>query len=280
MESIRKQSPSVFKFASLIKDIIASDRDVIVATGGFTGVGKSCLMTKIHASYAAMTGTYWGFDRMTWSNKELLKWIDGEGKDHKGRLKEGSSILVDELFRLFYRRLWFEKTRISTLSVLNMFRDRHLFVSGNIPTFWDLDPAFQTRVRFYIYVKERGHAWVFTQEENPFNADVWNINDNKRAFRKYRNPARLPNFLMSLYWDDWNPQEKEEYYRIRNSKRLLAEEEYTEAQQLEDKYKDIKKQRDIAIRGLFEYDKKLTNVRVADMVGLSHQTIREIRYGG
>lgn len=271
--------PSVYKFAGLVWDIIQSDRDVIVGAAGFTGSGKSCLFTKIFQAYSQLSGTYWDFDRMTWSNKELLKWIDGEGPEKTGQLAKNSGILVDELFRLFYRRLWYEKTRITTLSVLNMFRDRGLFVGGNIPNFWDLDPAFQNRVRFYIYVKERGHAWVFAQEENPFTADPWNVNENRKTFRKYKNPGRINNFVMSLYWDDWSPTEKEEYYEIRNKKRLTAEDEYKDQEEQKEKYTQIKKQRDTLILELFRREKKLTNVYIADLIGMAHQTIREIRHG-
>ncbi len=77
-----------------------------------------------------------------------------------------------------------------------MCRDRHLLIGGNIPNFWDLDTAFNSRIRFYVYIPNRGVAWVFEQENNPFSNDVWNRSKNEKGFRKYKNPYLLPNFYV------------------------------------------------------------------------------------
>ena len=163
-------------FAKLIHEVVQSDRDVNCGVAGFTGEGKSTFSTLLQKEYAKVSGTHWDFDRMTWSRKELIEWIDGKKKSKKdpktglreGQLPEYSAILPDELFGMFYRRKWFEEDQIDAIATFNMCRDRHLFLCGNVPNFWELDGGFINRIRFYVYVPQRGIAWVFTQENNPF----------------------------------------------------------------------------------------------------------------
>ena len=208
------------EFAKIIHDILKTDRDVNIAVGGMTGVGKSTFMAQLQKKYSEIADVYWGFDRMTWSRKELMKWIDGEGENKEGQLPEYSALLVDELFLLFYSRNWYERDQIDAISVFNMCRDRHLFIGGNVPNFWELDGAFRERMRFYIFIPRRGIAWVFEQEINPFVRDSWNVKENMHVFRRNKNPYKCKNFLMEISFPDFSPEEKEEYLKIRNLKRV------------------------------------------------------------
>jgi len=179
---------SIHNFAGVVSELLNSDRDCVIAVGGFTGEGKSCFTSQLAKQYCALNNTYWGFDRMTWLRKEMMKWIDGEGENKEGQLPQLSVIIPDELFSMFYKRQWYEAGQIDAISTFNMCRDRHLLVIGNVPNFWDLDGGFTNRIRFYVYIPKRGTAWVFEQENNPFTSDPWNINDNKKIFRKNKNP--------------------------------------------------------------------------------------------
>jgi len=268
-------------FAETIYKLSISDRDINIGVGGFTGEGKSCFLTKLFMNYSKYSSIRWGFNLMTWSRKELMFWIDGEMKkghrDFSKQLPEYSSILVDELFMLFYKRNWYDEGQIDSIGTLNMCRDRHLLIGGNIPNFWDLDTAFNSRIRFYVYIPNRGVAWVFEQENNPFSNDVWNRSKNEKGFRKYKNPYLLPNFLCEIHFNDWTPGEKSEYYAIRNKKRLLAL-DVNKDEKIE-RYTDIKKQRDDLIRVLLNTNKDLKSKDVSDIIGISPTAIRLIRDG-
>lgn len=264
-------------FAETVHKLALSDRDINIGVGGFTGEGKSCLLTKFFKEYAKFSGVPWNFDLMTWSRKELMKWIDGEGPDQKGQLPEFSGVLVDELFMLFYKRNWYDEDQIDSIGTLNMCRDRHLVVGGNIPSFWDLDSGFTSRIRFYIYVPSRGIAWVFEQENNPFAMDKWNRAMNEKKFRQYKSPYMLPNFLCEIHYDDWTPKEKEAYYLVRNKKRLMAVS--NNKTEKAERYSDIKKQRDALIIMLMNTNKKLKNKDVSDVLGISSEAVRLIRNG-
>lgn len=175
-------------FAKFCYDLLKSDRDITIATGGFTGEGKSTFGVKLLKAYGEIIGKPWSFEYITYLRKELLKWIDGEGEKKEGQLPEYSAILADELVSLFYKRNWYEEDQKSSVELFNKCRDRHLLIVGNIPDFWDLDSGFLSRIRFYVYIPERGRAWVFEQENNPFIKDKWNHRDNLKAFRKKRRP--------------------------------------------------------------------------------------------
>lgn len=211
------------RFALTIHKLLKSDRDCVMAVSGFTGEGKSCFLTQLQKKYSEVSGTKWSFDNMTWSRDELFKWIDGEGEKRKGQKPEYTAIMSDELISMFYRRNWYQEPQKAAIELFNKCRDRHLFVGGNVPDFWDLDSGFQKRVRFYVYIYKRGIAWVFEQENNPFSADPWNVNDNKKNFRKQKNPYRLVNFITQIRFNDWTPEDKKDYYKIRNEKRRNTE---------------------------------------------------------
>lgn len=276
---------SVRDFAKKIYRINKSDRDVNLAVAGFTGEGKSCFSTQCQKAYAKIAGTYWGFDRMTWSREEMLTWIDGEKGGEvdpetglkKGQLPEYSAILPDELFPMFYSRNWYEDKQKAAIETFNMCRDRHLFVAGNVPNFWELDSGMLSRIRFYAYIPRRGVAWIFEQENNPFAKDNWNRRENKKKFRKYKNPSRCPNFLFAVEFPDWSADEKEEYYRIRNEKRVEAVSQ-NKTEKVE-RYADIKRQRDLALRFWKDSDDDISYKEMSEVVGLSPSAVRKVIVG-
>lgn len=222
---------SVYEFADTIHKAVNDDRDALVACGGFTGVGKSTFTTQLLWNYGKVSGQHWGFEHMTYSRPELMTWINGE-KDsepdsnnlRKGQLPEKSGILVDELFSMFYKRNWHDNEQIDAIATFNMCRDRHLFLAGNIPSWDDLDSAFKKRVRWYAYIPKRGVAWVFEQENNPFTRDPWMADENYKrlSYGKSADPSKCRNYVCTIHFGDWQGDLKDEYYKIRNAKRLKA----------------------------------------------------------
>ena len=257
-----KTQVTVKEFAKTCHTLLKSDRDCMLGVGGFTGEGKSCFTTQLMKAYSEINKTEWDFNRLTWSRNELMTWVDGEKNSDvnsrtglkKGQLPEYSAILPDELFYMFYKRTWYEEDQITSIATFNMCRDRHLFIAGNVPDIWDLDTGFLKRLRFYIYIPERGRAWVFEQENNPFTKDPWNVTDNKKAFRKYRNPYSISNFICEIQFNDWAPKEKQQYYDVRNTKRVKA---INEAKIRKERYRDIKDQRDNCIEAWYSDRKQL-----------------------
>ncbi len=270
------ETTTLNNFAKTIHDINKSDRDSLVVCAGFTGEGKSTFLIQLQKEYSKIAGRDWSFNNLTWSMDEVLNWIDGD-KEGKGRKPEYTAILVDELISLFFKRNWYEDKQKGGVELLNKCRDRHLFIGGNIPHFWDLDSSFLTRVRFYIYIPTRGVAWIFQQENNPFSSDSWNLLDNRKRFRKSKTAYKLPNFVCELQFPDITPQEKVEYLKIRNSKRRNTENQNKEKDI--ERYGKIKGQRDILLRYIFDKDKKVTHKEMAELIDITAPQISRLRYG-
>lgn len=272
-------------FAKTNYDLIKSDRGVIIGVSGSTGEGKTTFTNELLKAYSKISGTYWDFDRMTWDRTELLEWIDGKPKsdtDKKTGLKENqlpkySAICPDELFNMFYKRTWYEQEQIDAITTFNMCRDRRLLIVGNVPSIWDLDSSLISALRFYIYIPIRGKAWVFEQENNPFSKDRWNISENKKLFRVNSKPYKLPNFVCEINFNDFEKEEKKRYYAIRNEKRVKA---LRKKKIDRERYKDIKDQRNEAIRFLYKslkkHQKKITFKSIANIIGMDESSIRFI----
>lgn len=222
---------SIERFAKFNHDLVRSDRQGLTGVSGETGSGKSTFMAKVFHVYGGLNGVGWDFNNMTWSRDELMKWIDGE-KDStvntqtglkQGQLPEYSGIMADELLPMFYVGNRFDEQQQKAGATFNMCRDRHLLVMGAIPTFWDLDSILRKRLTFYVYIPKRGVAWVFEKENNPFAKDPWNTQLNEKILRKNSGqPWKSPNYLCTIHFDDWEGDLREEYYSIRNKKRLTA----------------------------------------------------------
>lgn len=281
---VSREVSTLPEFVSVCDSMLVSDRDVVLGVAGFTGEGKTTFLVGLMKEYCKQKKLNWDFGLMTWSRKELMLWIDGKKNSltnskglKEGQLPEYSGIIADELFKMFYRRNWYEEGQIDAIATFNMCRDRHLLVGGNVPNFWDLDTSFTSRVRFYIYIVERGKAWVFEQENNPFAKDPWNIQENKKNFRKKKSPYSLHNFVCELHFPDLTPKEKKQYLGIRKEKRLTAIDE--NKSERAERYADIKRQRDELIRMSFKLGKKITNKDIADIIGLSTEAVRIVRQG-
>lgn len=274
---MRIQSYSCEEFAKLIYDILKSDRDVNLGMAGMTGEGKSTCLYQIFKHYCKIAGIKWDWDFLTWDRKELLNWIDGD-EDGVGQKTEYSPIMCDELISMFYKRNWYDENQKSSVELLNKCRDRHLFIAGAVPNFWDLDGGILTRFRFYLYVKERGEAWIFKQDNNPFASDTWNLASNKKVFVKNKNPYKCPNFLGILRFDDFDADEKLLYYDIRNKKRIGTEGQNTNKTNKQEGSRSLKRltiSRNRLVRFLnLNTDMKMTEL--AELCGFSEGVCYDI----
>lgn len=292
---IKREKPNnLSHFSEIVWRLSRSDRDVNIAVGGYTGEGKTTFGFQFLREWSRASGINWPMSHTTWSRKELMLWIDGDKSKPPGRsglrpgqLPEYSAILVDELFLLFYRRNWFDEGQIDSIATLNMCRDRHLLIIGNIPNFWDLDSAYTSRMRFYVYVPTRGIAWIFQQDNNPFSTDPWNKTLNRTIFQRKHNPYQCPNFVGEVRFPDMTPEEKRAYLEMRNSKRVEAIDLNKDKKE---RYSKIKVQRDALIRMIFEthdlYRKaskekvsKLSCKDISDVIDISPEAVRLIYNG-
>jgi len=217
---VKKNVHTVKQFAETIKKILMSDRGVNIACSGETGEGKSTFLIQLQKIYSEIAGQDWTFDHLTWERDELMRWIDGEGENKEGRVPEYTAILADEMINMFFNQEWHDPEQQDLIKTLNQCRDRHLFFGGNNPSFFDLNPKVRDRFNFFVFIPERGIAWVFVPEKNPFTKDKWNTLDNIKIFRRYKTPYYSHNFAFEVHFSDLDDDEKERYLAIRNKKRV------------------------------------------------------------
>jgi hypothetical protein len=263
-------------FAKLVADIIKSDRYVMVACDGETGEGKTRFTSALAEEVSPLLKTPFSYeDNMTYGREEMLTWIDGD-KDGKNQKPEYSIILADELIDMFFSRNWYDYKQIAGVQLLSKCRDRHLAIFGNIPNFWDLDKAVHPHIKFWVHIDKRGIAWVMTKDMNPWSRDKWQRAFNEKKFQKDKHPRNCKGFLCEIRYDDWNKEDKARYYAIRNVKRKQSQ----TLRDREEKFRDIKEQRDVLIRHMFKANPKLMNKDMHDLIGtLSAEAIRLIRVG-
>lgn len=266
---------TVEKFAKVISDISKTDRWVLAVCSGDMGEGKSRFMGLLLRHVAKYNKTPFTYaDNLTFSRKELKTWIDGD-KAGKHQKPDRSCILADELISMFFKRNWYDSAQIDGIELLNKCRDRHLIVGGNIPDFLELDSSFLKVTTFWIHIHERGRAWVIQKDRNPFVVDKWHIKENSKIYARDHNPYKCKGFVCEIHFPDFTPEEREEYYDVRNTKR-----KFTEGQrEKEERYGVIKDQRDKLIRLIFKYKQDLSNKDIADIIDLSPEAIRLIKDG-
>lgn len=211
-------------FAQLIVDMLRSDRWTVIISDGEMGEGKSCFSTKLAPIIAKKLGTTFSYENnITFTRNELIAWIDGLGEDKKMQKPEYSVIICDELISLFYKRNWQEHDQKDAIELMNKCRDRHLCIIGNLPTFWDMDVALFSITTFWVHVPTRGTAWIMRKDRNLAATDKWHRKELYKIVARNKNPFRSPNFLAEVHFPDWSDTERQEYYEVRNRKRVGTE---------------------------------------------------------
>lgn len=265
-----KRIETLDNFAKLQADIIKSDRWSLIAVSGEMGEGKSCFVDQLLMSCSKVTRTPFSLNgNMTYQREELKEFIDG-----KKQLPEHSGINADELISMFFKRNWYDRDQIDGVELLNKCRDRHLTVAGCIPNFWDLDSSILSVIRFWVHIHERGRAWVFQKSRNPFASDKWYKRDNEKLFKKKGIPYGCEGFLCEIHFDDWTPERKAEYYKVRNIKRVN-----TEGQVHKETFTNLKTQRNEVIKLLYTQNPKYNTNELAKKIKLCPRAIQYIKEG-
>ncbi len=263
---------TIKQFAKTIAKMVRSDRYVLAVASGYMGEGKSCFLSQLMREVASITNTPFNYNNnITYSRKELKEWIDG-GPKGENRKQEQSSILADELINMFFKRSWFDSEQIDGIQLLNKCRDRHLFIGGCVPTFWDLDAGIYSPTTFWCHVVERGRVWIFEKDPNPWGRDPWYRKYNEKVFQSSRSPYKAKGFVCEIMFGDWSPQDKEEYYAVRNAKRVA-----TERRKKKDPYPKLTMQRNILIRLVLDKVPGMKIDNLTELIQLSKRQVERIK---
>lgn len=215
---------TIKELALFIMDILETDRDAVLIITGDTGEGKSVFLWELSKTLSVQTGV--PFDptvNLVYEREEFNRLIDS--------LPEQSIIGVDEAVGLFYSRDYHDDEQIALLKKLDRIRYRHLVTAFLIPSISHIDTHIRNaRVRLWVHVDTRkgkgkdgyAHAFLFKKEKNPFNADPWNMNENRKLFAKGR-IDKSPNYMGELIFYDMPSIEAGIYQDVKDTKRKIAE---------------------------------------------------------
>lgn len=213
----------VGSLAGKIRKSTKQNRDCVVVISGETGVGKSTLGYQLLKKYLRLkpdVNIEHIFEKhFVYTRASLVEKIK--------TFKKGSIIVIDEAINALFRRDFMKGKQKELIKLLNMCRDRNLVLIFNIPNFWDLDTTIRDfRIRLWIYVDERGMAYVFAPDRNPFVKDPWHTKENEKKLRKWRDgihPKISPNYVVDLTFDNFSPGHELIYEMVRDRKKKSAE---------------------------------------------------------
>lgn len=188
--------------------------DAVMAVTGFTGMGKSVLGITVGKK---ADGKEFSFERnLVYKRSELSEKI-------KRSAPEGSYVHVDEAINVLFKRDFAQGDQRELIKLMNMCRDRHLILFFFLPDFFSLDKEIINtgRIRYWIHIYQRGRAYIFQPNANPFAGDKWDTKLNEKLWGKKIYKSR--NFVGELIWHDLSDEEYAEYEAVKRKKKEDAE---------------------------------------------------------
>ena len=200
---------------------------ITVSSMKMNGMGKSSLL---YWCAKATDGDKFSFDRNFFFRGSLDKI-----KEKTDGLNAGSSLCMDEMVRLWYKRGAMSRRNVD----LNEWmaadqRKTGVVLIGAIPDFWDLDSyARDGKVDWYIEVLGRGFGLVFRADHFPM-VSPWHPRDmekiqrkrtsqNETPFQKLKLLENHPCYVQPVFWSKMPKSEEKIYIDALNKSAANAE---------------------------------------------------------
>lgn len=178
--SIRQARPGeedLRYFCSKIHKRLHTDWDLVMGVCGEEGCGKSTL--------AVIMGWYLNPEFTVKRNVIASPEAQEVADSLLGKLPRYSTVILDEAIKVLYKLGWQNQAQILLNTVFSICRAQNKAVILCMPKFTDFN-AYQRqhRVKVWIEVVERGHAFVFMKDRSPFVQDSWHLKENQKAIEK------------------------------------------------------------------------------------------------
>lgn len=214
---------TVDQFARMIRQHLRLDNDCVIAvTSTFEGMGKS--------TCAAQLGK--AIDKKFGFERNVLFSPTVESMKHMvANLPKYSVIDADEAIRILYKMKWGEKITIFLNQLYAICRQENLATILPMPRIQDFVEFWRNhKIKFWVFIVERGVAVIFFKDWNPFAPDPWYIKENFQTVKKYRSAKktiyysteeklnalrRCTNFVGILRFDDLQDEDKIEYNEMK-----------------------------------------------------------------
>jgi len=197
-------------------------------------------------------------------------------------LPKYAPIILDEAIKVLYKLRWHDKIQILLNQFFAICRQENKIAILCIPRFTDLNEYFRNhRVKIWIHVIDRGKAFVFVKDRNPFVKDCWHFQEMQKKMEKhnfnalsYRSKLKLikknKSFVGIIQFCNLPIPMQERYKKLKALKKY--DENSEETMNKADLQALYRKRWVTSMLYLFKWG-MLSKVKLAELFGVSRSTV-------
>lgn len=206
-------------FIDMIKKRVRNDWDAMIVITGEHGVGKSTCMQILG----------FGLDENFDQEKNISYIPTARNITEKfNGLNQYQVMGIDEAMEVMFKQDFMKDFQKTLIKMYARERKQNKITIMCIPSFADLNKSFRNnRVKYWIYIVERGHGIIMCRPQTPYSEDAWNLKsldkdfflllERKRATNLMPDDIvdslkKTPYFIDEFYFEDL-PNDKKEIYQ-------------------------------------------------------------------
>jgi len=254
------------KFTENIMKRVRNDWDAMIVITGDHGVGKSTLMQQFGFEMDAK------FDQKV--NISYIPTVESIIQKFNA-LDKYQVFGIDEAMEVMYKNDFMKGFQKAIIKMYARERKQNKITIMCIPSFADLSKTFRnSRVKYWIYVAERGHGVILCRPMTPYSEDAWNLKLLNKQFEGIISKKRVQNitaeevikslkttpyFIEEFWFTDLSDDKKEIYHQC-----------VTEERDMFYKSNEQEKQRKphIFIQNLIAYEKDVRNLSYTEIADI------------
>ena len=274
----RPGEEKLYSFCKTIRKRLENDWDIVIGVCGEEGSGKSTL--------SMLMGWYLDNEFTPKRNVIASPNVHEVSENLLGKLPRYSPVIVDEAIKIMYKLGWQNKASILMNTVMSVCRKENKVALLCMPRFMDFNEYNrQHRVKIWIEVVARGHAFVFVRDRSPFIKDAWHLKDNQKLYEKankglkvvemsdkdfLNSLRRCKNYAFEFHFNDLDDKMKADYKILKDE--VAATLDLDEAKGITKLYKEATRQ---AIRILYT-ENALTQKQISEEIGIGVYSINSM----
>jgi len=201
--------------ADQIEKRIANKFDLIIATEGKRGMGKSTFLYGLGDKLNNRGVIKFSPQKhLVYSRKDSLRLLANSQKKF---------IMNDEMINVAYNRDFWETDQKELIKALNNYRDSCNVFAMAIPKFIDLDKQMQKLCELRVVILKRGLAQIHQQIKGVYRSDVWDTKENMKIEGKGKGNVygKLTTKVFYVRFPDLKPKKRLYYEELKRERRNL-----------------------------------------------------------